>query len=245
MSAVEVIREGAGKGLLIDRRRASADYVAGTNELPVQEALRRHLHPGDVFYDVGSNVGFFALIAARLVGPSGRVYAFEPVAENAELVRANAALNGFENVQVITVAVGARSGTSTLLLARHPGGATLSTAEPPPDLAGRREVTVAALDDLSRAGTIRPPSLVKVDVEGGEVEVLEGMARTLAAARPVVIIELDDRTVAGVAGKYGQVDDFFSTSGYATRFLEPSYRHERWHVLHVEARPALVPGRVE
>ena len=239
----DVIRGGVGRGLSIDPRRASADYVGGTSEVPVQEAVRRHLHRSGVFYDVGSNIGFFALIAARLVGSGGFVYAFEPVVENAACARANAAHNGFENVEVRAVAIGARSGRATLLLTRHPGGATLSTAETPPDLVGRRTVAVAAIDNQVDGGTIRPPSVVKIDVEGGEIEVLKGMTRTIAAARPVVILELDDATEAGMARKLAEVNSFFSTAGYATRRLDSSYAQESWQVLHLEACPAPVPSR--
>src|SRR5918998_6796872 len=66
--------------------------VRGTLEPPVQEALRRLIAPGAVFYDIGANVGFFTILGSRLVGPAGRVLAFEPVPWCAEAVRTNAAL---------------------------------------------------------------------------------------------------------------------------------------------------------
>src|SRR5688572_30507212 len=76
------------------------DFLRGSTERPVQRCLAAHLGPGDVFYDVGANVGFFSLLATKRVGPDGVVYALEPVAENASAVRRNARLNGLTNVSV-------------------------------------------------------------------------------------------------------------------------------------------------
>src|SRR3546814_1322792 len=61
------IQSGVGRGLRINLRNAPRSYIQGTNELPVQQCLERLLKPGDVFLDIGGNIGFFALIAARLV----------------------------------------------------------------------------------------------------------------------------------------------------------------------------------
>ena len=59
---------------------SNPEYGSGSNELPVQEAIKNLLRPGEVFYDIGANVGFFTIIAGRLVGPTGSIVAFEPVA---------------------------------------------------------------------------------------------------------------------------------------------------------------------
>src|SRR5215218_2287703 len=85
--------------------------VRGTLEPPVQEALRRLLAPGDVFYDVGANVGFFTLVGARLVGEGGRVVAFEPVPWCAHAVGRNIELNAFAHAQIRAEAVGAQDGS--------------------------------------------------------------------------------------------------------------------------------------
>ena len=94
-----IVLSGVASGLKFNSGPASAAYALGRNERPVQEALATYLQPGDVFYDVGANVGFFTIVGAKLVGTAGRVYAFEPVAANAGQVHHNAAINGFEHVQ--------------------------------------------------------------------------------------------------------------------------------------------------
>lgn len=229
------ITSGVGEGLRISLRQASADYTQGTNELPVQEAMAARLRPGGVFYDVGSNIGFFAMIAARLVGPGGKSYAFEPVPANAACIRANAGRNKLANLVVLEVAVGSQSGTAPLLLTRHPGGATLSTADAPGDATTAIEVPVASLDALVEERRVEPPTVVKIDVEGLELEVLAGMAHILEVHRPTVIFELDDARPEGLAQKGEVLRDAFDRRGYDVEPLATSYAEAEWHVAHAVA----------
>jgi hypothetical protein len=105
---------GLGGGLRLDMKGIPLSHAHigslafGNLEQSVQEAMLRHLPKGGVFYDVGANVGFFALLAAHLVGvDEGQVYAFEPTPDNAAEIRSNIALNGLRNVTVVEKAVGA------------------------------------------------------------------------------------------------------------------------------------------
>jgi FkbM family methyltransferase len=230
------VRGGLAFGLRLELSDASADYSSGLNELPVQEALRRLLAPGDVFFDVGSNVGFFSLLAAREVGPTGSVHAFEPIAQIAEAVRRNAARNGLDNVTVHAVAVSDMDGQADLLLAEHPGGATLSHADAPPDLAGSATVPVVSLDGLVGTGRAPVPNVVKIDVEGAEMEVLDGMRAVLTAHRPHLVCELDSGDSALLAAKVAVWRERMAAIEYAVEDLEPSYEGSGWHVYHGAAR---------
>jgi FkbM family methyltransferase len=232
-----VVAAGPGVGLRIARAGASADYRRGTNELPVQAALADHLRPGGVFFDIGANVGFFSLLAARLVGPGGRVVAFEPVPALAARVRANARRNRLATVAVLEVAVSDAAGATFLVLAAHPGGAALAAAAPPPDATGTIEVATAAVDDLVAAGRVPPPTVVKIDVEGAEAAVLRGMARTLLAHRPVVVCEVDGPDAAAMAARRSAVVGLLEAAGYAVEVLPPSYPGSAWCVEHLLARP--------
>ncbi len=235
------VDSGVGKGLRLRLRHASADYHLGTNELPVQLALRNLLREGDVFYDVGGNIGFFSLISARLVG-SGHVYAFEPVIENATCIQANAALNRLENVRVMCAAVGAESGNARLLLTRHPGGSTIAEDAPSPDFLSYRPVPVVAIDDLVASKLARPPSVVKIDVEGGELDVLRGMRATMAAHGPFIVCELDDAREEGLVAKLDNLRSWLKSSHYELVVLPRAYPGGAWHVLHVLAAPTSRSG---
>lgn len=213
------------------------DYVSGSSERPLQACLASHLAPGDSFYDIGANVGFFSLIAARRIGATGTVYAFEPVSENVGAVRRNALLNSFTNVSVFEVAVGANSAAGELLLTPWDGGSSLSTSEvPPPSPLDRRAVRVIALDDFIGQEGLRPPSVVKIDVEGAELGVLQGMTETIRRFKPVLIYEVDDGDRNAFERRWKALDDFVQRLGYRVSRLESSYPNLKWHVGHSVAR---------
>ena len=231
------ISAGPGAGLRIGAAAASADYSLGTNELPVQVALVDALGPGDVFLDVGANVGFFSLLAARLVGPGGGVYAIEPVPTNVRHIEANVRRNAFENVFVIEAAATGEAGTATLLLAKHPGGAAIASAGPPPDPAGELQVRTVSIDGLVASGQIPAPNVVKIDVEGAELDVLAGMGITLREHRPVLVCEVDGRDGATVDAKRLEVEGALEAAGYDIERLQRSYSSTDWQVEHIVALP--------
>ena len=110
------IKYGVGAGLRIDATGLAPGFVLGTSDPLEQAALAEHLKPGGVFYDIGANAGFFCLLAARVVGDRGRVYAFEPHPGFATLARKNAGLNEFGWVEVVEAAASDEVGETTLQL---------------------------------------------------------------------------------------------------------------------------------
>jgi FkbM family methyltransferase len=229
---------GVGRGLKFNAGKANPDLALGTYELPIQEILVKHLRPGDTFYDIGANVGFFTAIAAKLVGSRGRVFAFEPVPENATQIEYNARLNRFINITVLETAVTNTTGQGELLLAHHAGGSTLSIADPPPDLRGKLAVELIALDDLV-IQQLTPPTVVKIDVEGAEIDVLRGMSRTIEKFKPVIITEVDDGNKETFERKYQELKTLISTFGYQVTTLADAYPNIGWYVGHILAVPDL------
>jgi FkbM family methyltransferase len=188
---------GRGAGLIMDMRyipisHAHAGALASGNlESSVQEALVRHLPRGGVMYDVGANLGFFALVAARLVGAEeGRVYAFEPAPDNVEAIRRNAELNLLANIVVIPSAVSSRAGTARLQIVDDQSWSKLEEYGEHPATERVIEVETVTVDELVGRGELPPPALVKIDVEGAELAVLEGMRATIDEHRPVIVCEL-------------------------------------------------------
>lgn len=231
------VATGPGAGLWIATRHADPAIGCGTYEPNVQDAIMEDLHAGDVFYDIGANIGIFSLVAARRVGPSGRVHAFEPVKRNILALRHAIGRNQFNNIELSGVAVSSCSGVTRLNVARHIGGATLHGYGVPPDLSHQVPVTTIAIDDKIASCSWRPPTLVKIDVEGAELAVLQGMAATMTQHRPHLLIEIDDATAAGLAGKMAEVRAFVLDRGYAVSDLAPSYQHINWHVAHIRCYP--------
>ena len=224
------IHHGAAAGVRFNSGGANPGDALGTTEPLVQAALQEHLGPGDVFYDIGAAVGFFTVLGARLVGPGGRVCAFEPLPANAAALRHNVALNGFDQVAVIEAAVGRSAGTAVLELSAEPTWARLAS---PASAGAERSTTVrvVSVDELLASGELPPPTLVKIDVEGAELEVIGGMTAALRRHRPVMLCEMHgkNREFAGLMRELEY--DVHPLEGRET--LESS----RWDV-HVLATPA-------
>jgi FkbM family methyltransferase len=231
------IRAGVGKGLRFNAGPSNLAYALGTNEPPVQNALERFLEPGDVFFDVGANVGFFSVIGAKLVGETGRVYIFEPVPDNMEMVKHNCELNGFSNLTYFDYAVSNSTGEADLLLAEYSGGATLSSDDTPPDLKGTLLVKLVSLDEMVFNRGVAPPSLVKIDVEGAESNVLHGMHRTITEFKPVIIFEVDDQDQDRFDQKLEDCSTFLELQNYDITRLDDSYIGSGWLVGNFVAVP--------
>jgi FkbM family methyltransferase len=167
--------------------------LTGTHEPMVHEALRRTLGPGGVFIDVGSNVGYTALLAAGIVGPSGRVVALDAQRECAEATQVNARLNGLAQVEALHSAAGAASGEAEVIVTQDPLWTRLASVGEHPLEVRRDRVAVTSVDDLATRLGLPVVDVVKIDVEGAELDVISGMARVLAEQRPFVIAEMHDR----------------------------------------------------
>ncbi|TIM59645.1 MAG: FkbM family methyltransferase, partial [Mesorhizobium sp.] len=98
------------------------------------------------------------------------------------------------------------------------------------DMSGRLEVSIIAIDDAIVQRGLRPPSLVKIDVEGAEIDVLGGMKETLRRHRPKVIYEVDDATRDGLDRKARQIAELLTAAGYALNSLPASYGNGEWRV---------------
>jgi FkbM family methyltransferase len=215
------------------------DYISGTSEPPVQRELARRLERGGVFYDVGANVGFFSLLAARLVGDRGHVCAFEPHPRNAAAIADNARLNGMSQVRVFDVAIGASARRDELLMTEWDGGAALSNLPLGPSAAvARTEVEVVPLDEFVPARGLPEPTFVKIDVEGAELEVIEGMTRTITRCKPVLLYEVDDGDDQTFRRRWAELDDRVRALGYEVLHLESAYPMLNWCVGHSVALPA-------
>jgi len=189
------IRRGPAAGL----RFTGGDhvgYLLGVSEPAVQNALVRHLKPGSVLFDVGANAGFLTLLGCRLVGSSGQVHAFEPVAANAEVLRANLTRNEFTNATIHQLALANTTGELRMTVQTRRGTSAIRAA-------GETMVNAARADDL----VLPAPTLVKIDVEGAERSVLDGMRGIVAEHRPVLVIEVhgDQRR---------PVEEFLDQAGY-------------------------------
>jgi FkbM family methyltransferase len=164
-------------------------FSLGTYQRDVLDVMRRHVKTGMSAYDVGAHMGYFALVLAKLVGPNGRVLAFEPDPRNLEALRTNLVTNGITNVSVTAAAVADESAEVTFATFPFSSVSHIADSRTPADA---RRITVKAitLDSFVYEKGNPAPSFIKIDVEGAEARVLSGASRVLSEAAPVVTAEV-------------------------------------------------------
>ena len=166
-------------------------YALGTYEPETVQLLAKFVKEGDYCIDAGAHIGYVTILMAHRVGPSGLVTAFEPVPQNFKALQENVNMNALGNVDLFDGALSDHDGTLPLMISANQ---YLSWTPSATGYAVDRDnVTIEAravsLDTfLSRTG--RKPSLVKIDVEGAELSVLEGAMQTLRSVRPILFVEI-------------------------------------------------------
>lgn len=151
------------------------------NERPVLEHLQENVEPGDVFWDVGANVGAYSCLVSEFV-PTGKVVAFEPYPPNVSLLRKNVAHNDATNVLIETTALSDEHDTAEFFVPRtSEGGAQEGTTASrlADDVANVVTVTTAPGDDIVKQSDVPRPNVIKIDIEGSGPAALRGLETTL------------------------------------------------------------------
>ena len=208
------------------------------NEKPILDFLRggklyephianlfvRVLGEGDVAVDVGANIGFFTVLASILVGPTGRVVAFEPGTDNLERLRANLALNDCKNVTIIEKAVMNQVGEVEFFInSGNSGGNALWDIGQWPGYIEengtpvRVAVPATTLDAEWEQLQLPAPKVIKIDTEGADQRVLEGASHLLARQKPhFVIAELHPFGLTKMGCSQASLRGFIESLGYST-----------------------------
>jgi FkbM family methyltransferase len=214
---------GVGEGLLqldIRHKTQRQMYLEVVYEPQVFNYIVTYLKPGMVFVDVGANVGYYTVAAGCLVGEKGCVLAFEPEKKNRARLKANLTRNNLKNVHVFSEALSNMKGAALLYLnEENEGGHSLLS-----ERGGITEsVFSTVFDELLRSvsSLCRGVDLIKIDVEGFEKNVLQGMKGTLQHHEPAVVCE--------VSSNHQEVFDFmhdlgFSASTFSAEGLIPCRR---------------------
>jgi FkbM family methyltransferase len=145
------------------------------------------LKPGMNTVDIGGNIGYYAMLEARMVGPTGKVVAIEPMPDNSEQLCNNVENNGYKNIDIHKMAIGDRDGTALMYISPRSNWHSL---HPPLEAKGEMKVPVSTLDTLLSTYDLPTVDLVRMDLEGYEIVVIEGMKGTLEKYGPRLLIEL-------------------------------------------------------
>jgi FkbM family methyltransferase len=213
-------------------------YWFGVWEPALSDWIRRALRPGDVFVDVGANFGYFTLLAARAVGPCGSVVAVEASPSTTRRLERTVARNGVENVRVVCAAAAAERGSIPFY--RAPWNDAEDSTVPGGGVERVGEVEALPLPELLTELELRRARLIKIDVEGGELDVLRGLAPAAEALRPdaEIIVEAHADKLAAQGASVSDLIALLRPAGFVAREL-PVDTSELGHLFpeHVESTP--------
>ncbi|MCL4502652.1 MAG: FkbM family methyltransferase [Deltaproteobacteria bacterium] len=183
------------------------------------------LDPGEVFWDVGANVGYFSLVAAAAVGETGEVVAFEPGAAALERLMENVSLNPFNNIRIFNLAVSDAAGEATLYRADGIADSSASLFAAAAGAAGGEVCRTVTLDGWLKQEGLRSPDFLKLDVEGAELAALQGALDILTESRPLLLVEMEEKNLVAAGASKAAIQSFLRPLGYQAAFL----RKGRWH----------------
>jgi FkbM family methyltransferase len=203
-STVVSVRSGPLKGYRWMMHAGVHTYWRGVYEPELALALQQVVKPGMTCFDCGANAGYFTLLLSKLTGPTGQVYAFEPVPINANYIRRHLELNAIKNVTLLEYALADTNGTVNF----SGGGAQGQISAD-----GNVSVSCRTIDSAG----LPPPDLMKIDVEGAEVALVRGAQRTLQTSRPRVFMSLHIPEPAVI-----ELGDQLTSMGYEVTLRTPS-----------------------
>jgi FkbM family methyltransferase len=170
-----------------------------------------------IFIDAGAYLGLYSLFASTLVGEEGTVLAVEPSRRDFQRLKENAELNKRKNIRLLPIGLSNDSSDRDLLVAdeTHSGQNTLGGfAYPGVKEDGRLRVRVERLDDVVQKEGFKQVDIIKMDTEGHELFVLQGARETIARFKPLLLVELVDRSLSLQGCSADQVWDFLTRMGY-------------------------------
>jgi FkbM family methyltransferase len=161
-------------------------YYFGTYEKGTLNFIKTHLTEGQIFFDIGANIGLMSIFASYCVGKSGKVYAFEANPETAKLLKYNIELNNISNINIVDKAAGNNTGKITIYnhWTGNRGGATLIKPDKETE---SFEVDLIKIDTVDEYLSINI-GMMKIDVEGFEMDVLKGLEKILRKDNPPKLI---------------------------------------------------------
>jgi FkbM family methyltransferase len=210
-----MVDAGPAKGIsFLIRLPEDKGIWTGTYELDFATRVAVAVRPGVIGYDIGGWHGFFAGVMAA--NGAREVHVFEPLPLNAERIRKLIEFNPTKSITLHTIAVGESDTEMNLLVMPETSMAKLEASGFQQDATSQQKmrVRVRSLDSILRAGEVPPPSLVKIDVEGAELLVLQGARATLRAHRPEIFAEIHS------AALLEQCTDFLISEGYRIERLD-------------------------
>jgi FkbM family methyltransferase len=180
-------------------------------DIPHQAVLRKFLSPGDSYIDIGANVGYHSLYASALVGDTGQVLSFEPNPATFSVLASHIGINRIRNCMLFNMAISSAPGEAFLnQLEEHSGTSTLRAV---PSAIRSMVVKIERGDDVLRKIQLSGKAVLKIDVEGFEYHVLQGLGETLQRIS-IVAVEVTPSWILEQGGSAEQLYDYMRRAGF-------------------------------
>jgi FkbM family methyltransferase len=222
--------QGSKMYLAIDDPGVSRDLIIrGMREREETRMIQKTLKPGMTVIDIGSNIGYYAMMEARAVTETGHVYAIEPEPRNVELLHRNVKLNGYHHVDVFQAGVSDETGIAKLYVSKHSNLHNLLRPLHAKNEGSVVSIKVFCLDDFIEEQNINPSdiSFIRMDIEGYEVKALSGMQKILHMARSLnLFIEFHPRYIEGITHySLESTMDFLASLGFRIRYANATAKN--------------------
>lgn len=197
---------------------ASYGCWTGTYEPEKQTVFQSLVTEGNVVFDIGAHVGFYTLLASALVGPTGKVFAFEPLPRNIIYIKKHLYLNKVTNAAVVEIAVSDKDGTSSF---RERADSSMGHFSED----GELQVKTVRLDKLIETEKMPVPDYIKIDVEGAEIKVLAGAKNTLKKFSPTLFLATHGSDI------YYECVEVLEELGYNLKLIDHKDEFRRCEIL--------------
>lgn len=195
------VKSGPLKGYKFSfTKNINNEYILGLYEKSLELKLHKILSKGNTFYDIGAHIGYFSLVASKFVGEKGNVFSFEPFPGNFKLLTDHIQINSIKNIFAYNYAVSDKNGVVYFTNDENDMSNTYIESSPMFDTESEKiRCETITLDSLLERNEITLPDFVKIDVEGAEYDVLNGMQQILSKSKPVIHLSTHDNHNPGVA----------------------------------------------
>lgn len=193
-----------------------SQYWMGTYESDIAEIFVKFAKKSNIVYDIGAHIGYYTLLASNFIDHSGKIFAFEPLPGNIQILKKHVEINNRSNVVIIEKAVSLKTGEAAFTNCENNVANTICENSPMFKFGKSIEVKTTALDDLLLTGFLSPPQLIKMDIEGAEFDALRGAEVLLRKHHPTIFLSTHNCQNPGVHKK---CCDFMVKLGYSLSYF--------------------------
>ena len=189
-------------------------YFVDYSDLNGISYLKKQLKAGNVFIDIGANIGAYSLIASKLVGSNGKVVSFEPVSLICKQLKQNIKLNNLANIVVEPKAVFDKNTTLELFISDHQNMGMSSILNHSHETGEKQSVQAITIDEYVKIKSLLKIDFIKIDIEGAEINALRGMKQTILKFNPIILMEISDGILENSTINSTMIYDFMNELNY-------------------------------